>query len=311
MLTLIKEGAFDADVRRAINANFASLDFAPGQTFWVDALNGVNAGNNGGQDQPFRTIARAYAACVSGRGDVIRVMPGSYDENLVISKDYVNLVGAVPGRYGWPDIVPSTGVALTVNAQGFTCGHCRFASTDDDVIVQRGNGFIYEQCVFDGDGNGVGDALVHLLPSDTDDSYTASEGLIRACLFRGSGGLGLIFDTGAAPAVGVGVTDCLIDGNIFVGNTGIDIVTADAGGGVYSVQQTIISNNRFEDKNKTTYIDLTTANGGAASDQTGSIMGNWFAADAITGTEVKMSGTGFTFAGNYDTVGIVDGSGLD
>jgi len=73
----------------------------------------------------------------------------------------------------------------------------------------------------------------------------------------------------------------------------------------------VIVQNSFEDKNKATYIDLTTTNGGAASDQTGAIEENVFASDTITTTKIKMVGTGFTFSGNFDTVGVVDGSGLD
>jgi hypothetical protein len=69
--------------------------------------------------------------------------------------------------------------------------------------------------------------------------------------------------------------------------------------------------NVFVDKNKTTYIDLTTANGGAASDQKGIIVGNYFNTDAFTTTNVKMVGTGFGFAGNRSNLGVGDGTGLD
>lgn len=283
-----------------------------GKVLFVDSNYGSDVGASGTIDDPLATINAALALCTSGAGDTIMVMPGTYDENVVVSKDYVTIAGCVQAGYAKPDIVPTTGVALVVTGQGFQSFHCRYSSPDADVVQQQGNGFLYYDCVFDGDGQAATECLVHLLPSDTDDSLTASEGRITGCLFRGSGGIGIIFDTGLAPAVGVGCTDDLIDGNIFVGNTGIDIVTKDQGGGVYSVQKTVIRNNMFEDKNKACYIDLTTTNGGAAGDQTGTISGNYFCCDAITaGNEVKMVGTGFTFAGNYYTVGIKDGSGLD
>jgi hypothetical protein len=73
----------------------------------------------------------------------------------------------------------------------------------------------------------------------------------------------------------------------------------------------LIQRNNFQDKNKATYLDFTTANGGAASDQTGTVNQNVFASDTMTTTKIKAVGTGFTFSGNEDTVGIFDGSGLD
>jgi len=286
-----------------------SLPIGNGKAWFVDADHG-NDGNYGGDPtKAFATITKAHA--VAAVGDTIFVYPGSYDEAIVITKNYINLAGAVAGRYGWPDIVPSTGIALKVTGQGFTARNCRFASTDNDIVKQQGNGFIYESCVFDGDGNGATTALVRLAGDDSDDAKTASEGVIRASLFRGSGGLGLIFDSAAPPFNGVGVSDNLIESNIFVGNTGIDIATKDTGGGLYSVQRTIIRRNVFEDKNKTCYIDLTTANGGTANLQTGSIVDNDFATDSLTTTNVAMVGTGFTFLNNRDTVGVQDGSGID
>lgn len=290
-----------------------SVPQSAGKVLFVDDVYGNNGNDGASASSAVKTIGRAVSMA-NAFGCTIIIFPGSYDENVVVNKDYISLAGAFAGRYGWPDVEPATGITLNVTAQGFTCRNIRFAGQDatHDVVKQQGNGFLYQSCVFDGDGNGAATALVRLVGDDTDDSFTASEGRITGCLFRGSGGLGLIFDT-AAPPTGVGSTDNDIDNNVFVGNTGIDIATKDTGAGTYSVQKTNIGpSNRFETKNKAVYIDLTTANGGAAGDQTGAITGNWFAADAITaGNEVKMVGTGFVFNGNYTTVGIKDGSGLD
>lgn len=250
------------------------------------------------------------ASVVSGRGDTVVVQAGTYEENIVISKNYVTLIGATVGGYARPDITPATGVPVTVTGQGVVLAHLRMAGTAADACDQRGNGFLIIDCVFDGDGTAT-KAGLRLLPSDTDDSRTASEGKVLNNLFRGNA-IGLCFDTGDAPAVGVGSSDNEISGNRFYANT-LDIATADTGGAgtVYSVHTTNIAGNFFMDKNKATYIDLTTTNGGAASDQTGAINGNYFASDTITTTKIKMVGTGFTFTGNYYTVGVADGSGLD
>jgi len=246
--------------------------------------------------------------------DMILIGPGTYNENVVVTKDYISLIGAVAPGYAKPDIVPDAGKALYVQAaQGIIGIHLRLSSADDDVLLNEGNGFVFADCVFDGDGQSATEGLVRLKGNADDDSYTASEGVIEDCLFRGSGGVGLIFDTGDAPWNGVGCTDDVIRRCSFIGNTEVDIVTQDSGSGAttYSVQRALIEGNFFRDKNKTCYIDFTTANAGAASDQTGAIMGNTFAADAINTTRVAMVGTGFTFGGNFSNLGVVDGTGLD
>lgn len=275
---------------------------------FVDGTYGADGNDGSSPSQPVATISRALA--IAKAGATIFVAFGTYDENLVVNTDYITIVGSTYAGYGRPDVAPSSGVALTVNAQGFRTFHCRYVAASD-VVKQRGNGFHYEGCVFDGDGNGAGTALMWLIPSDTDDSYTASEGTVKGNLFRGSGGTALKFDTGAAPAVGVGSTDNVIVGNVFRDNTGVDIVTADAGTGTYSVQKVLIATNHFMDKNKATYIDLTTTNGGAAGDQSGAVNDNFFASDTMTTTKIKAVGTAFTFTRNAITTGIFDGSGLD
>lgn len=285
-----------------------------GEVFFVDGENG-NDGNPGtSPDSSFSTIGRALEFVTSGKGTMIFIAPGSYAENIEITQDYVCLIGMLSGGYARPDVVPDSGVALTVIAQGFVCHHIRFAAPaeDTDLVLHEGNGYLYSDCVFDGDATmGNEKALVRLKGNADDDSYTASEGTIRGCLLRNSGGIGVIFDTGDAPGNGVGVTGAIIEGCQFTLNDQQDIATADTGGGVYSVQDALIRNNNFATKNKTCYIDLTTSNGGAAGDQTGAIQGNVFAADAINTTRIAMVGTGFTFGGNFSNLGVVDGTGLD
>jgi hypothetical protein len=293
---------------------------APGQTVFVDAVNGTSGMDGLTPQTAVKTVTQALAilnklpGAASGLagGDTIFVFPGSYSDNMVINRDYVSIIGCTFAGYGRPDFEATTGVTLTIQAQGFRAQHCRFAGTAD-VVVQNGNGFMYDDCVFDGDGNGATTALFRFLPAllrASTTHFTASEGVIQNSLFRGSGGFAIAFDTAAAP-VGVGSTDNVIRGNLFRANTGVDIVTRDTGTGTYSVQLVTISENKFEDKNKATYLDFTTTNGGAASDQSGTVAGNYFSSDTMTTTVIKAVGTAFTFPGNYDNVGIFDGSGLD
>lgn len=272
---------------------------------YVDAENGSDDNAGLSQSAALATIGEALDRAQSG--DTILVAPGTYAENLIVDTDYVQIVGLRSG-YGRPDIVPAAGVALIIRAQGVRLERARFASADDDCVIVEGNGFEHNDCVFDG-SLAANKAGIRFKGNATDDAFTASEGVTQESLIRGNA-VGVIFDTGNAPGNGVGSTHNVIRRCRFIDNT-VDIATKDTGGGTYSVQDATIEGCFFLDKNKAVYIDLTTANGGAAGDQTGIIADNFFAADAIAGTQVKMAGTGFAFVGNLGTAGLLDGSGLD
>jgi hypothetical protein len=173
-------------------------------------------------------------------------------------------------------------------------------------VIQRGNGFEYSDCVFDGDLTAAKCGL-RLKPSDTDDSLTASEGNVTGNLFRGSA-IGIGLDTAAA-LVGVGSTDNLIASNVFDRNT-VDIAALNTGAGVYSCQFTKILSNQFMDANKAVYIDMLTDAAGAPTQQSGIINLNDFATDGITTTNVKIAGTGFMFISNEDANGVYPGAAL-
>lgn len=259
----------------------------------------------------YSTIQAAINAAQAG--DTIFVQPGSYAENLVVATDYLTLVGAQVGGYGRPDIEASSGVTLTVTGQGFVCRSVRLvAKGSADGVVQNGNGFAYEDCVFDGDSTSGSSALVRLVGHATATGKTASEGVIQNCLFRGSAAKCLVMDSAPVTGAGVGSTDNRVLGCKFTQNTNADIETAKTGAGAdYSVKFLLVKDCVFADKNKATYIDITTNEDGVAGNQSGTIDGCYFASDTMTTTKVKMVGTAFTLVGCYDTVGIFDASGLD
>jgi hypothetical protein len=276
---------------------------SPGRTLIV----GVNSVAGGG----FGTIQAAINA--AQQGDTIFVQPGSYAENLTVTTDYVTLIGAQVSGFGRPDVEPASGIALQVRAQGFKCARMRFATLSAaDAVEQDGNGFEYRDCVFDGDTNSGSSALLRLVGHPTKHSQSASEGLIIDCLFRNSAAKGLVMDSAAIAGAGVGSTDNRVIGCKFTQNTNADVETAKTGaGGDYSVKFLLMKDCVFADKNKATYIDITTNADGAAGNQNGTIDGCYFASDTMTTTKVKMVGTAFTMIGCYDTVGIFDASGLD
>lgn len=309
-----------------------NLPSVAGNAWFVDATNGATDYDGKSPERALATIQAAINKAAAG--DTIFVYPGSYDETLSVTKDYLSLIGAVQG-YGKPDLTGATtsAAALTVKAQGFVLKRFRVYSggglaTANGVeaagrlVRIKGNGFHIEDCVFDGENainggsatdnaNSIG---VSLKGDADDDSYTASEGRILRCYFRGFVGRPLAFETGEPVPNGVGSTDVEVLYNRFSSNTGIDIICREsvAGGGTYSVKRALIAHNWFmAAKNKTTWIDFTTSNDGAASDQDGSIMGNYFQDDALDATAVAIAGTGFSFVGNYDSVGVQDGSAFD
>ena len=258
-----------------------------------------------------RSIQAAVDACTSGTGDTILVFPGTYDENVTIDgKDYITIIGCQIGNYERPDVGSATGSAITItNSQGVVLRHLRFFNEDNtDVAFIDGNGFIIDDCVFDGNATMTANkACLALNASDTDNSYTASEGVVSNCLFRGSAAIGMRFESGAAPASGVGPTHNQIVGNRFVGITGADIKSVDGGTATYTFQDNNITGNQFMDFNKALYLKLD-----AKAADRGIVSGNFFASDtALSGTSIDLSGTSICFAGNFDANGIVDGTGFN
>jgi hypothetical protein len=212
--------------RDRIEAAFDAV--TPGMVFFVNSNIGSNAKDGFTWATALATITEALARCVSGRGDRIYVAGGAaYGENLVVTKDGIQLIGAELGGYQRPDIGAAGGRPLSVHAQAFVASHLRFAAAGAfDAVRQQGNGYIYHDCVVDGAGlNGMA-----LLPDLDDDSYSASEGLLSGCLFRGATAKGLLYkNPGPGVEGGVGPTDVEVRGCRFYSN-GMDIGDEDTAG---------------------------------------------------------------------------------
>lgn len=286
-----------------------SIPSLPEQVLFVD-----QSGQFTSVGQSVPTIQGALNRVRNAAGATIFVFPGTYEENLEVSDemDYLSIVGAQLAGYARPDIAPASGIALEVLAQGFNCRSVRFAGSDADVVVQRGNGFAYNDCVFDGDaGMAADEAAVRLVGVAADDSYTASEGVIANSLFRGASvGAGLIVQHAANPS-GVGVSDVQLLGNRFYGNA-VDLLSAvnASGGGAGIMLNWLIAHNYFLTVGAAyVYADLAA---GAAGDLAANgclAAGNWFADDAFVAGQWSIAGQpGQMFVGNYDAAGLIDGS---
>jgi len=321
------EGAFDVAMLDRSRSFLSQLGPAPSfgsgllgggahtpNIFFVDGNNGVDTADGQDPRHPLATIVEALTRVVSGRGDAIFAMPATYAENVVVSRlDYVTLVGVLSG-YGRPDIIPSTGLPLLVDrSQGFRALSCRFAcdGQDSDVVRQEGNGFLYEDCVFDGaSGMGATKGLVRLWCDADDDSYTASEGVIRRSLFRGSPGKGIVLDTQHA-AVGVQPTDNLFEDLRFYDGVGEDIFLAATAVAANGLHRTLFKGCLIGGgtaKNKATHVDIQTNKVGTPDTE---FIGCFINDDTINTTAVKAAGVGASFIGCYSLDGVVDGDPLD
>jgi hypothetical protein len=272
------------------------------KVFYVDPSDPLANDSNDGTlpAAPLVTIQQAVDNCTSGNGDHIVVMPGTYDEDIVITKDYITLMGALPGGYARPDLVGNVGVALTVHGQGFYCKHVRVAAVaGQTAVIQQGNGYVYEDCVFDGDG-----ALVmRLLPDLNDDSYTASEGLITKCLFRG-GTDGITF-ANPGPSVppgsgAIGCTDVQIVDNVFYDQSSNAIADTDAAGSNdTTITNGLIHGNKFMTLGAA-YVYINIAAGTLGS---GLISGNYFNDADVVAAQIVTPAL-MLFVGNWDVAGI-------
>lgn len=274
----------------------------------------VDPAGNGNQLSQFAytTIQGALNATSDGTGDTILVFPGTYDENLTVSNDYVTIIGIQQAGYAKPDVAPTTGVALVVSGQGFQCAHMRFVSADSDTVQQNGNGFFYTDVVFDGDaGQAATEACLRLVGA-VDDSHTASEGRIIDCLFRGStSGAGIIFQHATAAAGGTGVSDDQIINCTFVDN-GVDLLSATntTGGGAGIFLRCLIRGCNFLTTGAAyVYGNMDQGAAGDLSANSCLICDNFFADDAFIAAQFDISGQPKVFfVGNYAAPGLIDGS---
>lgn len=285
------------------------------QVLFVNANTGPGDGSS--PESSLQTISAALAKLATNGtayGSTIFVAPGTYDENITVSIDGVSIIGNVMAGYERPDVVPTSGVALTVTTgQGFNCQHIRFAGNTSDTVIHNANGATYVDCVFDGDaGQAATEACLRLVPSATDDSYSASENKFIGCLFRGStSGAGVIFQHAVAAGGGEGTTDNQILGCTFVDN-GVDLLSAtnvDGGGAGIFIKLVVGGCYFLTGGTAYVYMDLDQGAAGDLTANTALLSGNWFNDEAIVAAQIDISGqASVNFVGNFDAAGVIDGS---
>jgi hypothetical protein len=282
-----------------------------GQVLFVDGTYGSDGNDGTSPDQAFKTIGAALAQATGGSGCTIFVYPGTYTENLVISKNDIALISAYYMGAGVttnfrPIIEGGSGVALTLSkCYRFHCVgfyiHSTGNSGTNPAIQTNCEGACFENCEIDSDTY----AGVVFYSSTTDNIYTGSGTSFLGCIFDGSvNGILQKQKTGSADG---NATNVVIDSCQFYGNSGADI----SDGGVAWTAETfnswLVKNSSFQDVGKATYLAM---NGtGGATTHMCAIANNFIANNvAASATQFKIAANGMAFNGNANATGVINGS---
>lgn len=294
----------------------AGVELGPGADFYVnkDAGNASDGNGGGAWEDPLATIQEGVDRCTSGAGDRvnINVASSAYAEAVTVtSKDYVSLIGHLnESAWGRPDIWPASGSGLVVSlSQGFSAKRIYFGSDDNDAAKIDSEGWGLQDCKFQGSSDGL-----LLKGHATNDSYGAGQGLADRCTFEANGASGIRFEH-ANLTSGIGSWGNQIRRSTFRDNVGADLLSAvgasGGGAGIFLALQ--VHGNWFQDSGAAhVYMDMDQGVAGDLAANSGIISGNWFADDALIAAQCDISGQPKVyFIGNYDALGLVDGSAFN
>ena len=289
------------NVTTGLQVGGLSFPTISGKAWYVDAASTAGSGADGvTKATAFTTIAAAITA--ASADDAIFIYPGTYAENLTVTKDNLSLVA--PRAWGNSKRVivqPASGVALTLRGcKRFAARAIRFSGVSGVGVLSDGEGSLFVDCDFASDtSHGV------KFLSETDTDFTGSGTHFERCLFRGCGGAGIQVFQGTGVALGLQATNVNVRDCQFYENTDDDVNDDAAGGTQTYYSQWCIEGCKFMTRNKTTYLDL---NGGSGSTEL-LVADCYFAMDSgrLTSTQVQLPAGGVGVA-LYDATGVVDAS---
>lgn len=285
----------------------------PGVEYHVDKDSGSDSADGLNWDGALATIQEGVDRCVSVNHDrvYVRTADSAYVENVVVSqKDYVSIIGVGLGEWGRPDLSPAAGIGLFVDrSQGFHGENLYAFSADVDAAHINSEGWKLVNCKFQGASDGL--LLKGLAASD---SYGASQGLALGCGFEANGAAGIRFEHADSPS-GIGAWGNRIIDCYFRDNTGVDLLSAvgASGGGAGIFLKMLVQDCQFMDDGAAhVYMDMDQGVAADLAANSALIIGNYFADDTLVAAQCAIGGQPKVFfVGNYDALGVVDGSAFN
>jgi hypothetical protein len=145
---------FDAlEVGGVPTMGMAGLPLTTGNVFFVDYVNG-NDGNTGAADSPMKTVYVAYAACTSGRGDIVAIVgngAASGTQRLSVANAQVATPAATTGTLTWAKdnthlvgLGAPTRVAQRARFAPPTGTYTQSTFGSGNFVVVTGNGCIFQ-----------------------------------------------------------------------------------------------------------------------------------------------------------------------
>jgi len=267
--------------------NTLGLRTRPQSVVWYVDENDPGANNNNDGTNPaapLLTIGTAILRAISGRGDVIVVMPGTYVENLIVAENDISIIGAIDGA---PPVISPVGAAtaLTVTANDFYMENVTVDGLTTGIpAVITGNNVKLVNCAFNR-ALAANDGLTILGACPTVN--------IIGCLFSTNAVAGLRLENTAG---GVFPTTVTVEKCTFMRNVTNAIADTDNAAGGETFATLFIHSNKFQGAGAAyVYINLTDP--GAAG--LGLISDNYFAdADVVAAQIVRPAGV--FCSGNHD-----------
>lgn len=187
----------------------------------IPALRDQYPTDEDGVARVYTTLASAVAAVVSGRGDVIQVMPGSYTISTVVSSSASNwsLVGvgtpcAATFTGSGASILTLTGDSVEVSNIGFA-----IATTKKAITLTGADDCVIRDCVFTSAVGGTASHFIHMLTTACNYNIIKNNRFITNLDVSGAG----VTQTSHITGLGIGN---VIEGNVFVAGR---LTTANAG----------------------------------------------------------------------------------
>ena len=181
IITQSDGAAFVVDANHALVAVGSFGAQQSGATFYVDGATGVNTNDGLSWAKPVLTITYALSLCTTNKGDKIIVRPGTYSENVSVTKNKISIIAAVPSGNSKRVVVSAAaGKALTLSqVTGFFAKGISFYAAASDAVLTDGEGSLFVDCDFRSDG---GSGFVFF--ANTDNDFTGSGTILYNCLIR-------------------------------------------------------------------------------------------------------------------------------